>query len=78
MKNATNAMESRIFDFFGSLNALQYRRMDFDEFRTATLSVHQLEALDRWEQHARFSYKHFEKDGNKSIIIEELALVYLI
>ncbi|XLR04856.1 hypothetical protein HN51_059731 [Arachis hypogaea] len=47
MKNATNAMESRILDFFGSLNALHYRRTDFDEFRAATLSVHQLEALDR-------------------------------
>ncbi|XLR03117.1 hypothetical protein S83_069315, partial [Arachis hypogaea] len=74
MKNATNTMESRILDFFGSLNALQYRRMDFDEFRAATLSVHQLEALDRWEKHAQCSYKHFEKNGNNSIIIEELAL----
>ncbi|XLR37550.1 hypothetical protein S83_022210, partial [Arachis hypogaea] len=35
MKNAINAMESHIIDFFGSLNALQYRRMDFDEFHDA-------------------------------------------
>ncbi|KAE8701213.1 CDPK-related protein kinase [Hibiscus syriacus] len=74
MKNATDAMkDSRIPEFLASLNALQYRRMDFDEFCAAALSVHQLEALDRWEQHARCAYELFEKDGNRSIVIEELA-----
>lgn len=57
------------------LNALQYRRMDFEEFCAAVLSVHQLEALDRWEQHARCAYELFEKDGNRAIMIEELASV---
>ncbi|XP_061949814.1 CDPK-related kinase 5-like isoform X2 [Populus nigra] len=74
MKNSTDAMkESRIPDFLASLNALQYRRMDFEEFSAAALSVHQLEALDRWEQHARCAYELFEKDGNRAIVIEELA-----
>ncbi|KAK9286554.1 hypothetical protein L1049_014953 [Liquidambar formosana] len=74
MKNATDAMkESRIPDFLASLNALQYRRMDFEEFCAAAVSVHQLEALDRWEQHARCAYELFEKDGNRAIMIEELA-----
>ncbi|KAF5451343.1 hypothetical protein F2P56_026456 [Juglans regia] len=74
MKNATQAMkESRVPDFLVSLNALQYRRMDFEEFCAAALSVHQLEALDRWEQHARCAYELFEKDGNRAIVIEELA-----
>ncbi|XVE66875.1 hypothetical protein DITRI_Ditri08aG0115100 [Diplodiscus trichospermus] len=74
MKNATDAMkESHIPDFLISLNALQYRRMDFEEFCAAALSVHQLEALDRWEQHARCAYELFEKDGNRAIVIEELA-----
>ncbi|CAK9166455.1 unnamed protein product [Ilex paraguariensis] len=74
MKNATDAMkESRVHDFLASLNALQYRRMDFEEFCAATLSVYQLEALDRWEQHARCAYELFEKDGNRAIVIEELA-----
>ncbi|WCJ33759.1 Calcium-dependent protein kinase (CDPK) family protein [Euphorbia peplus] len=73
-KNATDAMkDSRIPDFLSSLNALQYRRMDFEEFCAAALSVHQLEALDRWEQHARCAYELFEKDGNRAIMIEELA-----
>ncbi|KAL6218765.1 hypothetical protein ACLB2K_011974 [Fragaria x ananassa] len=74
MKNATDAMkESRIPDLIASLNALQYRRMDFEEFCAAALSVHQLEALDQWEQHARCAYELFEKDGNREIVIEELA-----
>ncbi|KAF5202937.1 Cdpk-related protein kinase [Thalictrum thalictroides] len=74
MKNATDAMkESRIHEFLPSLNALQYRRMDFEEFCAAALSVHQLEALERWEQHARCAYEIFEKEGNRAIIIEELA-----
>lgn len=73
-KNATDAMkESRIPDFLASLSALQYRRMDFEEFCAAALSVHQLEALDHWEQHARSAYEHFEKDGNRAIVIDELA-----
>ncbi|KAF7810919.1 CDPK-related kinase 5-like [Senna tora] len=74
MKYATDAMkESRISDFIASLNSLQYRRMDFEEFCAAALSVHQLEALDRWEQHARCAYELFDKDGNRAIVIEELA-----
>ncbi|XP_075514916.1 CDPK-related kinase 5-like [Primulina tabacum] len=73
-KYATDAMnESRIYEFLASLNALQYRRMDFVEFCAAALSVHQLEALDRWEQHARCAYELFEKEGNRTIMIEELA-----
>ncbi|KAL3813598.1 hypothetical protein ACJIZ3_014866 [Penstemon smallii] len=73
-KHATDAMnESRIYDFLASLNALQYRRMDFEEFCAAALSVHQLESVDRWEQHARCAYELFDKDGNRTIMIEELA-----
>lgn len=57
------------------MSMLQYRRMDFEEFCAASLSVHQLEALERWEQHARCAYELFEKDGNRAIMIEELASV---
>ncbi|KAL1294071.1 hypothetical protein AAHE18_19G114900 [Arachis hypogaea] len=67
--------ESHIPNLLGPLNALQYRRMDFDEFCAATLSVHQLEAVDQWERHARCAYEHFKKGRNDSIIIEELALI---
>ncbi|KAM5576454.1 hypothetical protein ABKV19_007362 [Rosa sericea] len=74
MKNATDAMkEGRYEDLLASLNALQYRRMEFKEFCAATLCVHQLEALDQWEQQSRYAYELFDKDGNKVVITEELA-----
>ncbi|KAL8200593.1 hypothetical protein R6Q57_011932 [Mikania cordata] len=74
LKHATEAMkESRVHDFLTSLNALQYRRMEFDEFCAAALSVLQLEALDKWEENARCAYEIFDKDGNRPIMIEELA-----
>ncbi|ONM59704.1 Putative CDPK-related protein kinase [Zea mays] len=75
-REATDAMkESRVQDILVSLSALQYRRMEFQEFCAAAVSVHQLEALDRWEQHARSAYEHFEKEGNRAIVIDELASV---
>lgn len=49
--------------------------MDFEEFCAAALSVYQLEASEQWEQHARCAYELFEKDGNRAIVIEELASV---
>lgn len=52
--------------------------MDFGEFCAAAISVHQLEACDRWEQDARAAYEIFEKDGNRAIVIEELASVCLV
>lgn len=54
---------------------LQYRRMDFEEFCAAALRVHQLEGLDRWGQQTCDAYEIFEKDGNRSIVVEELASV---
>ncbi|KAL9333468.1 hypothetical protein Peur_073607 [Populus x canadensis] len=74
MKNATNAMkDSRIPDFLSSLNPFQHRRIDFEEFCAAALNVHQLEAHDQWKQLARSAYELFEKDGNRALVIEELA-----
>ncbi|CAL1389411.1 unnamed protein product [Linum trigynum] len=74
MKNATDAMrDSRVPDILASLNTLQHRKMEFEEFCAAALSVHQLEALDRWEQHARSAYEIFDQDGNRAIVIQELA-----
>lgn len=49
--------------------------MDFEEFCSAAISVHQLEGMESWEQHARRAYELFEKDGNRPIMIEELASV---
>ncbi|KAK9053379.1 hypothetical protein SSX86_030012 [Deinandra increscens subsp. villosa] len=71
MKHATSAMkESRIIDYLNWLTTLE---LDLDEFCAATVNVYQLEALDRWEEQARSAYEIFENDGNRAIVIEELA-----
>lgn len=63
------------YSFLVQVSSLQYRKMDFEEFCAAAISVHQLEGMDSWEQHARRGYEFFEKDGNRPIMIEELASV---
>ncbi|PIN02154.1 Ca2+/calmodulin-dependent protein kinase, EF-Hand protein superfamily [Handroanthus impetiginosus] len=73
-KNSTDAMkDSRVLDYVNVVSALQYRKVDFEEFCAAAISVHQLEGMESWEQHARRAYDFFEKDGNRPIMIEELA-----
>jgi hypothetical protein len=57
------------------MDALTFKKMDFQEFCAAAISVHQLEGTDRWEQHARSAYEFFETDGNKVVAIEDLARV---
>ncbi|CAH8340864.1 unnamed protein product [Eruca vesicaria subsp. sativa] len=68
--NATEAVkESRIPAFlhwYCPVNGLEYQGMDFEEFCAASISVHQHESLDCWEQ---------SMNGNRVIIIEELALL---
>ncbi|GAB2227914.1 hypothetical protein Droror1_Dr00009743 [Drosera rotundifolia] len=65
--------DSRVIDFVNTVVSLPYRRLDFEEFCAAAISVYQLEAMESWEQHARRAYELFEKDGNRPIMIEELA-----
>ncbi|KAF1877841.1 hypothetical protein Lal_00038150 [Lupinus albus] len=65
--------DSRVLDYANSVCSIQYRHLDFEEFCAAAISVHQLEGLGSWEQHARRAYELFEKDGNRPIMIEELA-----
>lgn len=57
------------------MSSLQYQKLDFEEFCASAISVHQLEGMESWEQHARHAYEFFEKDGNRPIMIEELASV---
>ncbi|XWS43017.1 hypothetical protein CRYUN_Cryun16bG0064700 [Craigia yunnanensis] len=74
MKKSTDALkDSRVLDYINMISSLQYRKLDFEEFCAASISVHQLEGMETWEQHARCAYDLFEKDGNKPIMIEELA-----
>ncbi|GMN67643.1 hypothetical protein TIFTF001_036703 [Ficus carica] len=74
VKNSTDAMkDSRVTDYVNMISSIQYRKLDFEEFCAAAISVHQLEGMETWEQHARRAYELFEKDGNRPIMIEELA-----
>ncbi|CAJ2671685.1 unnamed protein product [Trifolium pratense] len=74
LKSATDASkDSRVLDYVNTVSSIQYRKLDFEEFCAAAISVHQLEGMDTWEQHARRAYELFEKDGNRPIMIEELA-----
>ncbi|KAH0924657.1 hypothetical protein HID58_016913 [Brassica napus] len=74
VKTATDATkDSRVLDFVHMISCLQYKKLDFEEFCASALSVYQLEAMETWEQHARRAYELFEKDGNRPIMIEELA-----
>ncbi|KAJ0977979.1 hypothetical protein J5N97_013453 [Dioscorea zingiberensis] len=74
MRYSTDAMkDSRVVDFVNIVSSLQYRKLDLEEFAAAALSVYQLESMDTWEQHARHGYELFDKEGNRPIMIEELA-----
>ncbi|KAG8092243.1 hypothetical protein GUJ93_ZPchr0012g21434 [Zizania palustris] len=74
LQNSTDAMkESRALDILNALEPLAYRRMDFEEFRAATISPYQLEAMPRWEEIASIAFEYFEQEGNRTITIEELA-----
>ncbi|CAM8968244.1 unnamed protein product [Rhodiola kirilowii] len=74
MKNVTEAMkDSGVIEYVNVVSSLQYRKMDFEEFSAAAISVHQLEGTETCEEHARAAYELFEKDGNRPIRIEELA-----
>ncbi|RZB47706.1 CDPK-related kinase 1 isoform B [Glycine soja] len=79
LRSATNASkDSRVLDYVNMVSSIQYRKLDFEEFCAAAISVHQLEGMESWEQHARRAYEMFEKEGNRPIMIEELASVLLL
>lgn len=74
LQNCTDAMkESRTLEILNALEPLAYRRMDFEEFRAATISPYQLEAVASWEEIASTAFEYFEQEGNRAITIEELA-----
>ncbi|KAM0990732.1 hypothetical protein ACFX15_008837 [Malus domestica] len=73
-RNSTDAMkDSRVLDYVNMISSIRYRKLDFEEFCASAISVHQLEGMESWEEHARRAYELFEKDGNRPIMIEEVA-----
>ncbi|XP_021846977.2 CDPK-related kinase 3 [Spinacia oleracea] len=74
LSNATDAMkESRVPDILNTMTTLSYRKMDFDEFCAASISTHQLEGREGWDQIASTAFDQFEQEGNRIITVEELA-----
>uniref|UniRef100_A0A7N0U992 non-specific serine/threonine protein kinase n=1 Tax=Kalanchoe fedtschenkoi TaxID=63787 RepID=A0A7N0U992_KALFE len=74
LKNATDAMkESRVPDILNTLEPLAYKKLDFEEFCAAAISVYQLEALENWEEIANTAFEYFELQGNRTTSVEELA-----
>ncbi|XP_030463735.1 CDPK-related kinase 1-like [Syzygium oleosum] len=73
-KNSTDAMkQSRILDYAHVVSSIEHGKFDFEEFCAAAISVHQLEGTASWEEHARKGFELFEKEGNRPIMIDELA-----
>ncbi|KAI4300899.1 hypothetical protein L6164_034226 [Bauhinia variegata] len=74
LRSSTDASkDSRVSDYVNMFSSIQYRKLNFEEFCAAAISVHQLEGMASWEHHATRAYELFEKDGNRPIMIEELA-----
>ncbi|KAK7350953.1 hypothetical protein VNO77_10039 [Canavalia gladiata] len=73
-KNATDAMkESRVPDILNLMEPLSYKKMDFEEFCAAAISVYQLEVHQEWDRIATTAFEYFEETGNRVISVEELA-----
>ncbi|XP_031381975.1 CDPK-related kinase 4 [Punica granatum] len=74
VKYSTDAMkESRVPEILQVMEPLAYRKMGFEEFCAAAISVYQLEALDNWDEIATKAFEHFEHEGNRVISVDELA-----
>ncbi|KAM0043356.1 putative protein kinase CAMK-CDPK family [Helianthus debilis subsp. tardiflorus] len=74
VKHSTAAMkESRVLDILDSMKPLTYTRLTFEEFCAATISPHQLEALENWEMIASTAFEYFELEGNRIISVDALA-----
>ncbi|CAL0319551.1 unnamed protein product [Lupinus luteus] len=73
-KVATDAMkESRVSEILSSMEPFSYKKMDFEEFCAAAISVYQLEAHQEWKKIATTAFQHFQETGNRVISVEELA-----
>lgn len=66
---------SLILSFLLKMQPLAHKKLDFEEFCAAAVSVYQLEALEEWEQIATIAFDHFEREGSRAISVQELAEV---
>ncbi|KAG6579299.1 CDPK-related kinase 4, partial [Cucurbita argyrosperma subsp. sororia] len=76
VRNVTDAMrESNVADILKMMEPLANKRMGFEEFCAAAISVYQLEAVAGWESIATRAFEYFEQDGNRVISVHELVQV---
>lgn len=61
--------------FRNKMEALAYKKMNFEEFCAAAISVYQLEVHQEWDRIATTAFEYFEETGNRVISLEELAQV---
>ncbi|CAL5204118.1 unnamed protein product [Lathyrus oleraceus] len=74
MKNATDAMkEARVPDILNLMDPLSYKKLDFEEFCAAAISVYQLEVHPEWDKISTTAFDYFDEAGNRVISLEELA-----
>lgn len=60
---------------WNKMEPLSYKKMDFEEFCAAAISVYQLEVHQEWDRIATTAFEYFEETGNRVISVEELAQV---
>ncbi|CAJ2667370.1 unnamed protein product [Trifolium pratense] len=58
---------------FTVMDPLSYKRLDFEEFCAAAISVYQLEVHPDWDKIATAAFDYFDEEGNRVISLEELA-----
>ncbi|XP_022922250.1 CDPK-related kinase 4 isoform X2 [Cucurbita moschata] len=74
VRNVTDAMrESNVADILKMMEPLANKRMGFEEFCAAAISVYQLEAVAGWESIATRAFEYFEQEGNRVISVHELV-----
>lgn len=57
------------------MESFSSKKIDFEEFCVAAISVYQLEALQDWDKIASTAFQYFEQEGNRKISVEDLARV---
>ncbi|PWZ37392.1 Calcium/calmodulin-dependent serine/threonine-protein kinase 1 [Zea mays] len=74
LRGVMEARKNKIWaQFTVEICNIQYGMIDFEEFSAVAISVYQMEGLKTWEEHAQQAYELFDKEGNRPIVIEELA-----
>ncbi|OMO87330.1 hypothetical protein CCACVL1_09121 [Corchorus capsularis] len=74
-RNATPLMDESSWApyILRGMEALKNRRMYFEEFCAAAISISSLEAVEGWEQITSTAFEYFEQEGNRVFSEQELC-----